>query len=83
MSKNEASNRRVSRRKFLRNAVAGAGATAATLGSRATAEAQGVRANASASTAGVQIPSAFAAAKTVAPNSSFPLTFLQKMAGEA
>jgi thiamine pyrophosphate-dependent acetolactate synthase large subunit-like protein len=81
MSTNEGSDRRVSRRKFLRNAAAGAGSTAAVLGRRATAEAQGAGANAIASTAGVQIPSAFAAAKTAAPTDmKFPLTGAQVFA---
>ena len=81
MSTNEKSDRGVSRRKFLRNAVAGAGATAATLGSDATAKAQSAGAGASAPTAGVQIPPAFAAAKTVAPTElKFPLTGAQVFA---
>src|SRR5262245_7815634 len=81
MSTNANSDRHVSRRKFLRNAVAGAGATAATLGSRATAGAQGAGANAGASTAGVQIPAAFAAAKAAAPTElKFPLTGAQVFA---
>ena len=81
MGTNEESDRRVSRRKFLRNAAAGAGATAAALGSRATAEAQGAGANAGVSTTGVQIPAAFAAAKTAAPpEMKFPLTGAQVFA---
>jgi thiamine pyrophosphate-dependent acetolactate synthase large subunit-like protein len=81
MGTNDESNRRVSRRKFLRNAVAGAGVTAATLGSREAAEAQGAGANGSAATAGVQIPSAFAAAKTAVPTElKFPLTGAQVFA---
>src|SRR5262245_20300253 len=82
MGTNEGSDRRVSRRKFLRNAVTGAGATAATPGSRAPAEAQGrPGANATASTAGVQIPAAFAAAKTASPTEvKFPLTGAQVFA---